>query len=468
MLYLLRVSTVSVSVIVALVLFGRRTRRISPGGRTGALVLFAVAFGTPLLVYARSFFSHAWSAALLYIAFELLDEVRGSPGASRARGPARGLGRDLGVSGVRPRRGSLRRGGEEKPEARRRFRSRRLATRRSPRHLQRFLLRQTLETFVRLRVVPRAHNSFARIFRISRPEPRHRLSIPFLREPRNRVRGSDPAAAAGRADASRGTLSRGRGLSRRFGSLLRRHVRIRKLAWRVGPRFAVSRSGDSSRLLAPRGARRASRSWAARHLDVACRRRRGLFRAVFPFFRGDVLVPSPGTRRGIPLLFGVLALPWMVCSLAPGLGARDPGVRRGGDARSRGCRPVAGLSRRRESRARPFRGGASLRGPLRRPIRPRAVFRSASCGRVFSRALPRSIRTGWSFAISPRRRGRRTRPASSGSRSIALRGPDRARRHRNSKIFHRARNRPKRRMPVRDAYTSRKWARGSAPAPSSS
>ena len=29
-------------------------------------------------MYARSFFSHAWSAALLYIAFELLDEERGS------------------------------------------------------------------------------------------------------------------------------------------------------------------------------------------------------------------------------------------------------------------------------------------------------------------------------------------------------------------------------------------------------
>jgi hypothetical protein len=43
-------------------------------------VLFAIAFGTPLLVYARSFFSHAWVASLVYLAFELME------GAQRERG----------------------------------------------------------------------------------------------------------------------------------------------------------------------------------------------------------------------------------------------------------------------------------------------------------------------------------------------------------------------------------------------
>ncbi|MGH9443634.1 MAG: hypothetical protein ACRD16_15325 [Thermoanaerobaculia bacterium] len=77
MLYLLRVSTVSVSVWLALVLLARRARKISPDGASSALVVFAAAFGTPILVYARSFFSHAWSAALLYIAFELLETEEG-------------------------------------------------------------------------------------------------------------------------------------------------------------------------------------------------------------------------------------------------------------------------------------------------------------------------------------------------------------------------------------------------------
>jgi hypothetical protein len=37
-----------------------------------SLVVAAVAFGTPFLYYGRSFFSHAWTASLLYLAFELL------------------------------------------------------------------------------------------------------------------------------------------------------------------------------------------------------------------------------------------------------------------------------------------------------------------------------------------------------------------------------------------------------------
>ena len=85
MLYLLRLSTVSLSVFVALAFFGRRTARMS-GGRAAALVLFAAAFGTPLLVYARSFFSHAWTAALLYLSFELVEDVSGRPWAAALAG----------------------------------------------------------------------------------------------------------------------------------------------------------------------------------------------------------------------------------------------------------------------------------------------------------------------------------------------------------------------------------------------
>ncbi len=40
--------------------------------RGAALIVFAVAFGTPFLFYARSFFSHTWSAALLFLAWDLV------------------------------------------------------------------------------------------------------------------------------------------------------------------------------------------------------------------------------------------------------------------------------------------------------------------------------------------------------------------------------------------------------------
>lgn len=71
--YFLRLSTVSTSVIVALVFLSRRLETTSRDPRVVPLIVFAVAFGSPLLVYARSFFSHAWTASLLYIAFELIS-----------------------------------------------------------------------------------------------------------------------------------------------------------------------------------------------------------------------------------------------------------------------------------------------------------------------------------------------------------------------------------------------------------
>jgi hypothetical protein len=69
--FLVRLLTVTLAVVVALAVFARRLER-SGAGRWTAAILFAVAFGTPLLVYGRSFFSHAWTASLLYLSFECL------------------------------------------------------------------------------------------------------------------------------------------------------------------------------------------------------------------------------------------------------------------------------------------------------------------------------------------------------------------------------------------------------------
>ena len=76
MFFGIRLATVSAAALAALILLGWRLRRSCADPRMAPLILFAVAFGTPFLVYARSFFSHAWTAALLYIAFELLDRER--------------------------------------------------------------------------------------------------------------------------------------------------------------------------------------------------------------------------------------------------------------------------------------------------------------------------------------------------------------------------------------------------------
>ena len=65
---LVRILTVSLLTVVALARF---TARLPPGPGA-ALVPFAVAFGTPLLFYGRSFFGHAWTAALLFLAWDLV------------------------------------------------------------------------------------------------------------------------------------------------------------------------------------------------------------------------------------------------------------------------------------------------------------------------------------------------------------------------------------------------------------
>jgi len=76
--FLVRLFTVSLLGVVALAVLARRLERIG-AGPWNAAVLFAVAFGTPVLVYARSFFSHAWTASLLYLAFECLHRTREKP-----------------------------------------------------------------------------------------------------------------------------------------------------------------------------------------------------------------------------------------------------------------------------------------------------------------------------------------------------------------------------------------------------
>lgn len=71
---LVRILTVSFLTVLAL---ARLTARLPPGPGA-ALVPFALAFGTPLLFYGRSFFGHAWTAALLFLAWDLtrLSEER--------------------------------------------------------------------------------------------------------------------------------------------------------------------------------------------------------------------------------------------------------------------------------------------------------------------------------------------------------------------------------------------------------
>ena len=65
---LVRILTVSLLTVVAL---ARLTARLPPGPGA-ALVPFAVAFATPLLFYGRSFFGHTWTAALLFLAWDLV------------------------------------------------------------------------------------------------------------------------------------------------------------------------------------------------------------------------------------------------------------------------------------------------------------------------------------------------------------------------------------------------------------
>ena len=82
-LYLLRLLTVTAACVLALRRFSRRLEDGASHPAAPALVTTAVAFGTPLLFYGRTFFAHAWSAALLFLAWDRLrpSENRGPAGA---------------------------------------------------------------------------------------------------------------------------------------------------------------------------------------------------------------------------------------------------------------------------------------------------------------------------------------------------------------------------------------------------
>ena len=77
--YWLRLLTVSSVCILAL---WRFLDRLSPEP-VAALTGFAIAFGTPFLFYARSFFAHAWVASLLLLSWDLTRRARAREGSRR-------------------------------------------------------------------------------------------------------------------------------------------------------------------------------------------------------------------------------------------------------------------------------------------------------------------------------------------------------------------------------------------------
>jgi hypothetical protein len=75
----LRILTVSAVCVLAL---ARLVARLVPAP-SAALTGFAVAFGTPFLFYARSFFAHAWVASLLFLSWDLMCVAREFEGRRR-------------------------------------------------------------------------------------------------------------------------------------------------------------------------------------------------------------------------------------------------------------------------------------------------------------------------------------------------------------------------------------------------
>ena len=70
---LLRILVVTPLCVLAVARFHSRLRR--RGARASALVTCALVFGTPFLFYSRSFFSHAWTAALLFLSLDLIQQA---------------------------------------------------------------------------------------------------------------------------------------------------------------------------------------------------------------------------------------------------------------------------------------------------------------------------------------------------------------------------------------------------------
>jgi hypothetical protein len=80
---LVRLFTVSLVCVLALARFARRLLLRRESEPMAAIVTFAVAFGTPFLYYARSFFGHAWTAALLFLAWDSLTDSASEGNAGR-------------------------------------------------------------------------------------------------------------------------------------------------------------------------------------------------------------------------------------------------------------------------------------------------------------------------------------------------------------------------------------------------
>jgi len=89
--WLMRLFTVSVVCTFALWRFSRRVAEIATAPWVAPLVTLAVGMGTTYLFYARSFFSHAWTAALLFLSWDLIRAAEAS-GARRPRLAAAGAG----------------------------------------------------------------------------------------------------------------------------------------------------------------------------------------------------------------------------------------------------------------------------------------------------------------------------------------------------------------------------------------
>ncbi len=70
--YLLRLLTVSSICFIAVWCFGRRLEVASGNPTVAPLIMLAAVFGTPFLFYARTLFSHAWTASLLFLAWDLI------------------------------------------------------------------------------------------------------------------------------------------------------------------------------------------------------------------------------------------------------------------------------------------------------------------------------------------------------------------------------------------------------------
>ncbi len=79
-----RVFSVTLAVVLALALFIARALRRAPGSPFLPLWLFALLFATPFQVYARSFFSHGFAAAILFVSFTLALNDRGRMAAAIA------------------------------------------------------------------------------------------------------------------------------------------------------------------------------------------------------------------------------------------------------------------------------------------------------------------------------------------------------------------------------------------------